>query len=71
MTDPPTPLEKSGQALRRWREARRWTREQCAEKLGISARTLENWELGIRTPPALQVLERLLRSGRKLETPDG
>jgi len=71
MTEPPKPDEKSGQALRRWREMRGWTREEAAEKLGVSARTLENWELGVRTPPALQVLERLLRSGRRLNDPHG
>lgn len=71
MTEPPGPEEKAGQALRRWREARRWTRKEAAEKLGVSERTIENWEQGVRTPPALQVLERLLRSGRRLDDPHG
>ncbi len=51
---------KVASALRQWREAKGWTRREAAEHLGVNERTLEGWEYGTRTPPALTVLERML-----------
>ena len=33
------------------RKAAGLTQEACAARLGVPARTLENWEAGSRTPP--------------------
>src|SRR5712691_5529724 len=36
--------------LRKEREQRAWTQEEVAEKLGIEARTIRNWESGTSFP---------------------
>ena len=36
--------------LRAWREAAGLTREHVAAAAGVTARTIENWELGRATP---------------------
>jgi transcriptional regulator with XRE-family HTH domain len=53
--------------LRTWRRQRGWTRKEAAAFLEISPKTLESYELGYRTPPALDMLERLWspRPGRE------
>lgn len=53
---------KPAEVLRRWREAKGWTRKQAAEHLGVSERSIENWEYGHRTPQPLPFLEQLLES---------
>lgn len=39
--------------LRRWRTARHLTQAQAAAKLGVTHRTLENWEQGTSAPRGL------------------
>jgi len=36
--------------LLKWRSKRGWTREEAAAKLGVSRRTLQEWEQGRRMP---------------------
>lgn len=51
-------------ALRRWRKARGLSQGQAAPVLGITRRTLENWEQGINAPRglALATLRQLLKT---------
>lgn len=46
--------------LRSWREAQGWSRAKAADYFGVNARTLEGWEQGRRTPPALNALRKLM-----------
>lgn len=34
--------------LKEWRLKRGWTQEQAADRLGVTLRTVENWEQGYR-----------------------
>lgn len=52
-------------SLRQWRKAKGWTRRQAAEYLEVNARTLESWEYGYRTPPSLNLLDKLWVNKRK------
>ena len=45
--------------LRQWREAKGWTRKQAAAHFGVSVRSIENWEAGVRKPRALKLLDAL------------
>jgi transcriptional regulator with XRE-family HTH domain len=45
----PTVVER----LKILRKRKNWTQEQCAEKLGTTARTLRAWEQGARAPKPL------------------
>jgi DNA-binding transcriptional regulator YiaG len=36
--------------LRTWRRANNLSQSQAAERLGVTVRTLENWEQGCRKP---------------------
>ena len=47
MTQPEPAL---GLAIRRARERRHWTQQQLAAKVGVSTRSIGNWELGHRIP---------------------
>ena len=38
------------EVVRRWRESRKLSKVEAARKLGIPYRTLQDWELGNRTP---------------------
>jgi len=40
------------EALRAWRGTRDWTQPQAAAKIGVSARTYQDWERGVATPQA-------------------
>lgn len=50
--------------LRRWRKVRGLSQGQAAPLLGITRRTLENWEQGINAPRglALEALHTKLKS---------
>lgn len=37
---------KFGEAVKQLREAREWTQEELAERLGLAPGTIGNWELG-------------------------
>lgn len=52
----------TGPDIKNWRAALGENRAWLAEKCGVSSRTVEAWEQGIRTPsgPALLLLERLV-----------
>ena len=41
---------RDGRPFRAWREAAGLTRERVAGAAGVTARTIENWELGRATP---------------------
>jgi transcriptional regulator with XRE-family HTH domain len=47
-------------ALRRLREESDWTQAQLANRLGVSVRTLSNWECGYWLPPFKQRLHVVL-----------
>jgi transcriptional regulator with XRE-family HTH domain len=51
--------------LRKWREAKGWTRKQAAKHLGVNVKTLESWEYGTRKPPGLNALEKLWAEKRR------
>lgn len=40
----------NGDQIRAEREARKWTQQQLAEKLGVGQRTVGNWERGETVP---------------------
>ena len=44
---------------RQGREAKKWTIQQLADKLGISASTIYKWEDGTREPCCKWMLKRL------------
>jgi DNA-binding transcriptional regulator YiaG len=59
MTDPektkrrkvnPVRHERFGEDLVQWRSRHAWTRAESAQKLGVSPRTLQEWEQGRRVP---------------------
>ena len=52
----------TGDEIRRWRESLGQSRTWLAERCGVSARTVEAWEQGSRTPSgsALLLLEQLV-----------
>ncbi len=47
---------KFARALQAWRERRRFSQRDAAEFLGISKRTLENWEQERATPRGFAVV---------------
>jgi transcriptional regulator with XRE-family HTH domain len=42
--------QEFAERLLTWRTQRGWTREESAAKLGVSRRTLQEWEQGRRVP---------------------
>ena len=42
--------KKFAKLLKEYRERRRFTQEEAAAKLGISVRTLQNWEIARNMP---------------------
>jgi DNA-binding transcriptional regulator YiaG len=42
--------EEFASLLLKWRSKHGWTREEAAAKLGVSHRTLQEWEQGRRVP---------------------
>ncbi|MCB1206732.1 MAG: helix-turn-helix domain-containing protein, partial [Verrucomicrobiae bacterium] len=55
--------------IKAWREGIDQPRKWLAEQLGVSVKTVESWEYGVRNPsgPALRLIEQLMnqRSRRK------
>lgn len=47
-------------ALRAWRDGHKWTRQQAADYLGVSERTLEGWERGRSAGPAEGPVRRMM-----------
>jgi transcriptional regulator with XRE-family HTH domain len=45
--------EEFAMRLLNWRTRRGWTREESAAKLGVSRRTLQEWEQARRVPSAM------------------
>ncbi|MBL9158848.1 MAG: helix-turn-helix domain-containing protein [Verrucomicrobiales bacterium] len=58
--------ELTGAEIKAWREGIGQPRKWLAEKLGVSAKTVESWEYGVRNPsgPALRLLELLMTQHR-------
>lgn len=57
--------ENLGEQIRRLRETRRWTQGQLASLLGVSTKTVSNWETGRNDPrSSLGALQELF--GRQL-----
>ncbi|MBX7209868.1 MAG: helix-turn-helix domain-containing protein [Verrucomicrobiaceae bacterium] len=54
--------KKFARALQEWRERKGFSQRDAAEHLGISKRTLENWEQARATPRgyAIQMLLKLI-----------
>lgn len=42
--------KKFAKILKEYRECRRFTQEEAAAKLGVSVRTLQNWEIARNMP---------------------
>lgn len=55
--------EHTGAKIKAWREGIGQPRRWLAEKLGVSAKTVESWEYGVRNPsgPALRLIEQLMK----------
>ena len=45
--------QEFAERLLTWRTQRGWTREESAAKLGVSHRTLQEWEQGRRAPSGM------------------
>ena len=71
MTNDPKKTIRAGQRLRAWREAKGWTRKKAAKELGVTERSLENWEYGHRKPPAVAALEKMLVMPKPKKAPAG
>lgn len=58
--------ELTGAEIKAWREGIGQPRRWLAEKLGVSAKTVESWEYGVRNPggPALRLIELLMTQHR-------
>lgn len=58
--------ELTGAEIKAWREGIGQPRRWLAEKLGVSAKTVESWEYGVRNPggPALRLLQLLMTQHR-------
>jgi transcriptional regulator with XRE-family HTH domain len=50
MTDSNSRKKKFAKLLLDWRTKHGWSREESAAKLGVSRRTLQEWEQGRRVP---------------------
>ena len=59
----------TGADIKAWREGIDQPRRWLADQLGVSVKTVESWEYGVRNPsgPALRLIEQLMnqRSRRK------
>ena len=62
----------TGAEIREWRERLGQSRAWVGEKCGVSARTVEAWEQGVRQPggSALLLLERLVAENELKEDKD-
>jgi len=49
--------EETGTAIRRARQRRRWTQAEAAERLGVSVRTIGDWERGTKLPRNVTIVE--------------
>jgi DNA-binding transcriptional regulator YiaG len=58
----PTPLtpENFPAEIRRLRRQNNWSVKNLADRLGVSPRTVENWEQGRRTPTSLTLVNLFL-----------
>lgn len=54
----------SGEDLEHWRKGLHWTQRQAAEWLGVSVRSIENWERGWRSPRHPVAMKRLMAGAR-------
>jgi DNA-binding transcriptional regulator YiaG len=58
----PNPLtpENFPTEIRRIRRQNKWSVKNLADRLGVSPRTVENWEQGRRTPTSLTLVNLFL-----------
>src|SRR5262245_66117044 len=54
------PVEDVAARIRRARQRRRWTQAEAAERMGVSVRTIGDWERGTKTPRNLTIVEDVL-----------
>lgn len=64
--------ETLGERIKRLREAQRWTQEMLADRLGVSTKTVGNWERGRNDPRSSvgalrQVFGRAFDAGAQFE----
>lgn len=52
----------SGETLRKFRESRKWTQRELAERLGVNRTTYANYESEVANPPK-KVMDELARLG--------
>ena len=60
----------TGADIKAWREGIDQPRRWLADQLGVSAKTVESWEYGVRNPrgPALRLIEQLMKDHPADET---
>lgn len=56
---------KFARTLKSWRERKGFTQQDAAKKLGISVRTLQNWEIARNMPRGFGLNALLLLIGEK------
>lgn len=62
--------ETAGQRIKRLREERRWSQHDLADRLGVSSKTISNWERDQHIPRAsLGALEKVFEQGLDDPTP--
>ncbi len=56
----------TGADIKAWREGIDQPRKWLADQLGVSAKTVESWEYGVRNPrgPAMLLLQQLMSQHR-------
>jgi transcriptional regulator with XRE-family HTH domain len=62
--------EELGTIIRRARQRHRWTQLQFAQRVGVSVRTVGDWERGVKVPRNQTVIEDSLGVTLKLDGPE-
>ena len=57
------------QAIQHWRAAKGYTQQEAADRLGISVRTLQNWEIARNMPKGYGINALLKTIGHKPPRP--
>lgn len=55
-------MKISGEKIKKAREGKGLSRAELSRKSGISIRTLENWEAGVRNPRNFDIIDTLARA---------
>lgn len=60
--------KRFAKVLKEYRERRRFTQEEAATKLGVSLRTLQNWEIARNMPRGFGLKELIATLAKDLNT---